>query len=126
MKRYIAFVVLFISAFCQIPFSRGADASDAAARARIDQRVPQVDSLKKGGVVGENNRGFLEVRGAGSREADTLVGEENKDREIVYAALAKQTGASPEHVGKARARYILQHSISGVWIQTESGQWKQK
>jgi len=126
MRRFIALVVLFVSVFCQIPFIRGADASDVAARARIDQRVSKIDSLKKGGIVGENNHGFLEIRGGGSSEAGTVITEENKDREIVYAALAKQTGASAEQVGRARARYISLHSTAGVWIQNERGQWKQK
>lgn len=113
-----------ISALCQVPFLH-AESGDAAARARIDQRISQIDALKIQGAVGENNRGFLEARSGGS-EVAAVVAAENKDREVVYATLAQKTGSTPEKVGQTRARYIAQHSTSGVWIQDESGQWKKK
>ncbi|MBC8040565.1 MAG: DUF1318 domain-containing protein, partial [Opitutaceae bacterium] len=69
-------------------------------RARMEKRVAQVDVLKASGVLGENNRGFLEVR-AGDDAG--VAAAENADRGVVYAALAKQTGATADAVGKARA-----------------------
>ncbi len=94
-----------------------------AIRARMEQRIGQIDTLKTQGVLGENNRGFLEVR---SGDDQGVAAAENADRSSVYAALAKKTGASAEAVGKARAKQIAAASAKGVWVQLENGQWTKK
>lgn len=96
-----------------------------AVKTRMAERVGKIDELKAKGAIGENNRGLIEVRG-GDTEAGAVVSAENSDRETVYAALAKQTGASAEHVGKARAKQIAAHSAAGVWLQKEDGTWYKK
>ncbi|MDQ5977885.1 MAG: uncharacterized protein QG602_857 [Verrucomicrobiota bacterium] len=102
--------------------------ADSAAdiRRRMEQRLPAIDALKAEGAVGENNRGFLEVPPAGKASPGAVIADENRDRETVYALIAKQTGATADAVGKARARQIATGSKSGVWIQDEAGQWKKK
>ncbi len=100
--------------------------SAADIRRRMEQRLPAIDALKAEGAVGENNRGYLEVPPAGKAATGAVLADENRDREAVYALIAKQTGATPEAVGKARARQIAAGSKSGVWIQEENGQWKKK
>lgn len=94
-------------------------------RARMAQRLSQVDELKGKGAIGENNRGFLEVRDGGGNAA-VVVADENRDREIVYALIAKETGASADSVGRARAKQIAAASRAGVWVQDDSGAWKKK
>lgn len=96
-----------------------------AVKARMNQRLSQVDQLKASGAIGENNRGFLEVREGGG-EAGNVVSAENRDREAVYAAIAKQTGSTAEQVGRARARQIAANSAAGVWLQREDGSWYKK
>ena len=96
-----------------------------AVRARMEQRIPQIDTLKKAGALGENNRGFLEVRQA-SGDAQAVCDAENADRRAVYSALASRTGAPAEAVGIARAKQIAANSASGVWIQRENGEWYKK
>ena len=96
-----------------------------AVKARIAQRLPKVDELKANGVLGENNRGFVEARG-NDAAAGAVIGAENSDRETVYAALAKQTGTSAEQVGRARARQIASASAAGVWLQRDDGNWYKK
>ena len=98
----------------------------ADVRHRIEQRLSQIDSLKAQEAVGETNRGFLEVRKADSPNAAATVASENKDREAVYAYIAKETGANPDSVGRARAKQIAGNSKSGVWVQDEGGQWVKK
>ena len=93
---------------------------------RLAQRLASVDILKDRGAVGENNRGYLEARGALSGEENRTVSAENADRSIVYTALAHQTGSSPDQVGRSRAKQIAQNSKSGVWLQDESGRWYRK
>lgn len=96
-----------------------------AVKARMKQRLSQVDELKASGAIGENNRGFLEVRGGGG-DAANVVSAENRDREAVYAEIAKRAGSSAEQVGKARARQIAGASKPGVWLQREDGNWYKK
>jgi len=96
-----------------------------AVKARMKQRLSQVDQLKASGAIGENNRGFLEVRGGGG-DAASVVSAENRDREAVYAEIAKRAGSTSEQVGKARARRIAAASEAGVWLQREDGNWYKK
>ncbi len=97
-----------------------------AVKARMAQRVSQIDQMKARGVVGENNRGMLEVReGQGAADTDVIAAE-NKDREAAYEYLAKQTSTSVDQVARARARQIVQGSVPGVWVQEINGNWKKK
>src|SRR6478736_10227798 len=98
----------------------------AEIRHRMEQRLGTIDALKAKEAVGENNRGLLEVPPAGKGGGGDVIAEENRDREAVYALIAKETGATADAVGRARARQIAAGSKSGVWIQDESGQWKKK
>jgi uncharacterized protein YdbL (DUF1318 family) len=54
------------------------------------------------------------------------VADENRDREAVYALIAKETGASADSVARARARQIAASSKPGVWVQDAGGAWKRK
>jgi len=94
-------------------------------RQKMAERLPKLDELKAKGAIGENNRGFVEVREAQGNAAQ-LVAEENRDREAVYALIAKQAGASPDAVGRARAKKIAEQSKPGVWLQRENGDWYKK
>jgi uncharacterized protein YdbL (DUF1318 family) len=95
-------------------------------RHRMEQRLSAIDDLKAKEAIGENNRGLVEVRGNGSGDASRLVSEENSDRAAAYAIIAKETGASPDSVGRARAKQIAGNSRPGVWVQDESGRWSKK
>ena len=114
---FAALCLLTVSAFAE---------SAADIRRRMEQRLPQIDALKAQEVLGETNRGFLEERKSGTAGAGGVVTDENRDREAVYALIAKETGASADSVGRARAKQIASNSRSGVWVQDESGAWKKK
>ncbi len=92
---------------------------------RMAQRLSVVDDLKAKEVIGENNRGFIEVRKA-APGADSVVSDENRDREAVYALIAQKTSATSDTVGQARAKQIATNSRSGVWLQDEAGKWYKK
>jgi uncharacterized protein len=94
-------------------------------RARMAQRIANIDTLKTQGALGENNQGFLEVRSV-LAEASAVSAAENADRALVYAALAKKTGATPVDVGKARANQLAGLSAVGVWLQRDNGEWYKK
>lgn len=97
----------------------------ADIRRRMAERLPQLDDLRAREIVGENNRGYVELRGTAAG-AETLVQAENRDRGLVYEMIAKQTGATPEQVGQKRAEGIAQQARSGVWLQDKSGKWYRK
>ncbi|HEY0945515.1 MAG TPA: DUF1318 domain-containing protein [Opitutaceae bacterium] len=96
-----------------------------AVRARMAQRLPQIDALKQQGALGEDNRGYLSVR-ENKANAGSLAAEDNRDRGVVYEAIAKQTGSTSDAVGRARAKQIAASSAPGVWLQKEDGSWYRK
>lgn len=91
---------------------------------RMLKRVPLINSLKVKGIVGENNRGYLEFRG--SREQAEVVETENNDRKTVYSQIAQQQGTGVEVVEKHRAAQIEQRAAPGEWLQDAGGKWYQK
>lgn len=117
---------LYLFAFCAAVLPGRAE-DLAAVRARMSERLPTLIALRQQGAIGENNRGFTDVR-RDERGAGAVSTAENRDREVVYAAIAQQQGGgvSAEQVGRARARQIAASSPVGTWLQAESGQWYQK
>ncbi len=107
-------------------FSSIAVAENAAdIKQRMTQRLPAIDGFKAKEIIGENNRGLIEVRQA-APGADSIVSEENRDREAVYVLIAQKEGTAADAVGRARAKQIAANSRSGVWLQDESGKWYKK
>ena len=97
-----------------------------AVRQRMEQRLSSLDALKDKGLVGENNRGYLEARGALSPADSSAVAAENADRGVVYGAIARQTGSTSEQVGRARAQKLVEVGKAGVWVQRATGEWARK
>jgi uncharacterized protein len=90
-----------------------------------NQRLAIIKALKLKGIVGENNKGYLEFR-SGDTQALDVVNEENSVRSKVYEDIAKSSGVSVETVGSQRASQIAAGEVSGVWIQDIAGNWKKK
>jgi uncharacterized protein len=93
---------------------------------RMRERLPVIDSLKTDGRVGENNLGFLAVRGVLNEKENGIVAAENDDRAEVYKMIGERTGNDPVSVGRARAEQIAQRSQPGVWLQDQTGRWYRK
>lgn len=119
MKRLLALFLLAGAAVLAV-----ADELSDAQR-RMQARLPEVAALKAREALGENNRGLLEARQPAAGAA-ALCEAENRDRAVVYAVVARRTGASPESVGRARAAEIARLSRSGIWLQDDSGRWYRK
>ncbi|PQP32971.1 DUF1318 domain-containing protein [Desulfobacteraceae bacterium SEEP-SAG10] len=94
-------------------------------KARMKERLPVITALKAEGVIGENNKGYLEVIG-GNQAKKNVINAENSDRKQVYTAIAKQQGTSVDLVGKRRAKQIANKAKPGQWIQDQSGKWYRK
>ncbi len=99
--------------------------SSKAIKQRMIERLPVIKSLKDQGIVGENNKGYLEFVGQKKDKAD-VINAENKDRKLVYDAIAKQQGTTVEVVGKHRAIQIANKSRPGEWLQDAAGKWHKK
>jgi uncharacterized protein YdbL (DUF1318 family) len=88
-------------------------------------RKPVINALKDQEIIGESNKGFLEYRTA-NKPQQQLVADENKDRELAYRGIGKQTGTSDAHVGARRAKQIADHGKAGHWFQKADGSWYKK
>ena len=87
--------------------------------------LPVIAALKAKGLVGEDNRGYLQFIGQ-KKENEAVVAAENKDRQMVYEAIAKQQGTTVELVGQHRAIQIAEKAQRGEWLQDANGKWYQK
>jgi uncharacterized protein YdbL (DUF1318 family) len=123
-RKHMLITILFaVSMLTILAASAWGEAKEI--KARMAERLPVIMELKQKGLVGENNQGILEFLGA-AKEKVNVIEAENKDRKIVYKAIAKKTGTTPEKVGQRRAKQIAENAKSGEWLQDETGQWKQK
>ena len=123
MKKNVCAAV-FAILLCFV-FAAGAFPSAQEIRNRMIARLPDIKELKAKGLVGENNKGFLEFIGQ-RKEKQDLVAAENQDREKVYQAIARQQGTTVELVGKHRAIQIADKAQPGEWLQDATGKWYQK
>ncbi|HVU33634.1 MAG TPA: YdbL family protein [Opitutaceae bacterium] len=126
MKSSLVFRLLFLAVSMVLGAAVVRAENLGAVRARMEQRQGAVDSLKDRKLVGENNRGYLEARSNLTPGDQKTVSDENADRRTVYEALAAQTGASADDVGRQRAEQIASRSKRGVWIQAQDGSWSEK
>ena len=100
-------------------------ASSKSIKKRMIERLPTIRALKEKGLVGENNKGYLEFVSSKQENAD-VVEAENKDRKKVYAAIAKQQGTTVELVGKHRAIQLAKKAKPGEWLQDANSKWYKK
>lgn len=121
MKTYSLFLIIFIFSFI-FPLQAGS----ADLKQRFIQRKSQINSLLIAGKVGENNKGFLEVKGSLTDAENKIVNAENNDRKKVYQTIAKKNGTSPDQVGVIRADNIRKGLMSGALYQDKSGKWVKK
>ncbi|MDD5704531.1 MAG: DUF1318 domain-containing protein [Kiritimatiellae bacterium] len=104
--------------------ARGEDLG--AVKERMLKRREAVQTLVTRARAGENNRGYLEARGAVTDAERGILADENEDRRAVYNEIAVKTGAAPEQVGKQRATAIAERLPPGAWLQDAKGQWRRK
>ena len=127
MKKYPAFYVI-VTLFTLLIFTADGNCFAGAndIKARMQERLPTIVQLKSEGVIGENNRGYLEfIRGTAQKQSGVITAE-NNDRDAVYSAIAKQQGTTKQLVGQRRAIQIGERASSGEWLQDTSGKWYKK
>jgi uncharacterized protein YdbL (DUF1318 family) len=91
-------------------------------------RYTQIQNLKREGVIGENNKGYVTDL-QDSAEAAPLTAAENRDRRVIYEALAAQNklgGTGLLEVQRAFAEVQHEKADPGDMVQSSSGAWRKK
>lgn len=88
-------------------------------------RFTELKTMKTQGVVGENNRGYVQALGGGA-DVKALVAAENKDRKQVYEAIVQQNNLGPAALPTVEAvfaRVQREKADPGDKVQDASGRW---
>ena len=125
MKNRVFTALISLFCLCLFVFTASVFAGGAEIKARMKERLPVIKELKAKGIIGEDNKGYLQFIG-GNKTKEDVVNAENFDRKKIYTAIAKQQGASFENVGKRRAMTIAEKAKPGEWLQKDNGEWYQK
>lgn len=95
-------------------------------KARMQERLSTILQMKSDGIIGENNKGYLEFVPGAAQKNESVIASENSDRKSVYSAIANQQKTTPELVGERRAIQISEKAASGEWLQDQTGKWYKK
>lgn len=89
-------------------------------------RKPKLDKLKKAGSIGETLGGFLEAMKDAklSAEETKQIADENEERKLIYAEIAKKESTTVSKVGELRAKKIYSTAEEGTFIQNKDGKWE--
>ena len=127
MRKYsICYAILALLVLLAFSTKGNCFAGAADIKARMQERLPTIVQMKSGGIIGENNQGFLEFIPGALRKNGDIVTAENNDRQQVYEAIASQQNTTAELVGKRRALQISKKAEPGEWIQDAGGNWIKK
>ena len=87
----------------------------------------QLKELKMQGIIGENNRGYVDLLKE-NPVAKALVEKENKDRRVIYSAIAEQNNLAGalRTIEGVFAQVQRDKAASGEKIQNENGEWTTK
>jgi uncharacterized protein len=124
IKQSAIYTIFLIIGICFLSLNISAG-NAAEINARMKARLPEIVSLKKAGIIGENNKGYLEYIGS-DRQKENIVNAENNDRKIIYKLIAIQQKTTKSYVGKLRANQIAKKADKGYWIQKSNGEWYKK
>ena len=106
-----------------------------AIKESLKQRDPQLRPYFDGGNIGEGKDGRLIIRnmdGLNLKQQNvlkSLVASINKEREELYAEVAKALKVDPSQIDRVAQEFAQgwqQYSSGGWYIQLADGSWKQK
>jgi len=137
MTKFLKFTTVII--FCFVVINKGfSDETEEKVKYTIKTRTPQVEAAINNrrdrhtqltkfmaqGIIGENNRGYIEVLVL-NQEAQVFVDEENRDRRTIYKALVQQYNLEGdlEVIEKVYAKARHKRANLGDKIQKEDGIW---
>jgi uncharacterized protein YdbL (DUF1318 family) len=106
-----------------------------ALKDSIKQRSNAIKPYMDRGNIGIGQDGLLAIRSTDGlnlkerAEAQQLVEAENRDRESLYAEIAKAKGIPKENVPRIKnifAKSWIEQAQPGWWIQDSQGNWRKK
>jgi uncharacterized protein YdbL (DUF1318 family) len=106
-----------------------------ALKDSIKQRSNAIKPYMDRGNIGIGQDGLLRIRSTDGlnlkerAEAQQLVEAENRDRESLYAEIARANGIPKENVPRIKsifAKSWIEQAQAGWWIQDGQGNWKKK
>jgi len=123
--------------------------SEAFAQIDIEVTTPAIRALRESlknrysllkpyyemGVIGENNKGFIEIRDASKLnlkqkgEINRLVEQENSDRSQLYEELLKANKFGKELLPEIQSIFSnswREKSLTNWWVEKDSGEWIRK
>ena len=134
-KIYATLFVLCLILGSAMPLCKAADydfkeLTPEIKKALSDRQIryAQIQALKREGVIGENNKGYVSDLRKDATSA-TMVTAENRDRRVIYENLATQNKLGSTgllEVQKAFAEVQRDKAGAGDMIQTPSGDWEKK
>ncbi|MBF0485840.1 MAG: DUF1318 domain-containing protein [Candidatus Omnitrophica bacterium] len=133
MKKIFVSMVLIL-AFCGVALAQGAYSikeKTPAVQAALENRkarFPQLKALKAEGVLGENNRGYVEALGGGA-DAKSLAAAENTDRKFIYQTIVEQNNLDAGALSTVEGVFAgvqRDKASSGEKIQDAGGNWVTK
>ena len=96
-------------------------------------RAGSIEEYFGQGYIGENRYALIESRrdvsGEEGAKIKQIISEENKDREIIYKAIADKNGSDVSFVQKASFESDYKRALNGSWFQILDGgvyNWKKK
>ncbi|MEW6076031.1 MAG: DUF1318 domain-containing protein [Candidatus Omnitrophota bacterium] len=95
------------------------DADVEKAALRRKDRKSALEAWQKQGIIGENSKGLVEMRKPGFTDppVEPLIAAENKDRMVIYTAIAGKNGISVAEVQKMYAKRLQEDAPSGTPIE---------
>ena len=93
-------------------------------------RSHELQALKTKGLIGENNKGFIEVlKPSLQSKGKSLVEAENHDRKFIYDTVVTQNHLGTKGLARVEEDFAKTHRDRAKkmdFIQTASGEWVQK
>jgi uncharacterized protein YdbL (DUF1318 family) len=125
MKKNFFSIIIIMICLCGFLTKVIAFAGSEDIKQRMKDRLPAIVALKNKGIIGEDNKGFLQFVGS-IKESNEIIAAENADRQKVYEAIAAREGSTSEAVGIRRAMQISEKAGAGEWLQDSGGKWYKK
>jgi len=101
----------------------------------IQERADSIKPFMDSGNVGISDNGLLVIRNTeglnlkDKASLKRLIEAENKDREVLYAEIAKANNFPPDRISDIKKIFAgswIKNARKGWWVQDEDGKWMKK
>ncbi len=129
MIRIAALLLLTILGVLFVTTPAMAQDTRSSVEARIKDRFSKLEAYRNQGKIGEVFDGttqFVNDQYASDATLKGLVDQENADRKILFAIIAKEEGGKVEEVATVYARRLFELAKGDHYLKGKNGQWVKK